>query len=231
MTTTTFTSGNKVTTVVDLTSGLGSRTTEEILALTKEGAVKEYSEVLPDGRTITYSLEVEEELFEEEEDIEIVSSKTVTSCTLHNGAGIVGTARNIQQGEEITVKKTNSRTVSREEGVMVDIIRSEEKEGGSTIFVEYLKGDTRDNSDYGTLWNNDNCDLENSDKNNGNGESLTNKKRENIDQNPKPRYPSNYRKTDRITTPETEVREEVNPEKAVKPVTVVTENGVLVTCL
>ena len=59
-----------VTTVVDLTSGLGGRTTEEILALTKDGAVKEYSEILPDGRTITYSLEVEEELFEEEEDIE-----------------------------------------------------------------------------------------------------------------------------------------------------------------
>ena len=114
MTTTTFTSGNMVTTTVDLTCGLGSRSAEEILALTKDGALKEYSEVLPDGRTITYSLEVEEELLEEEEDIEIVSSKTVTSCTVEDGMGVVGTARNIEEEEEITVRKKNSGVVSRQ---------------------------------------------------------------------------------------------------------------------
>ena len=230
MTTTTFTSGNMVTTVVDLTSGLGSRTTEEILALTKDGAVKEYSEILPDGRTITYSLEVEEELFEEEEDIEIVSSKTVTSFTLDNGVGIVGTARNIQEGEEIRVKKTNSRTVSREEGVMVDIIRSEEREGGSTIVVEYSKGDTRDNSDNNTVRINDHHDLHNGDKKDYNKESFKNEKKEKLDQNPTPKDHS-YRKADGISILELEVKEEVNPERAPTPVTVVTESGVLVTCL
>ena len=141
MTTTTFTSGNMVTTVVDLTSGLGVRTTEEILALTGDGAVKEYSETLPDGRIITYSLEVEEEVLEEEEDIEIVSSKRVTTLTLNDTTGIVESAKNTVEGEEITVKKTNSRTVSREEGSMVEIIRSEEREGGETVSMEYHKGD------------------------------------------------------------------------------------------
>eukprot|EP00092_Neocalanus_flemingeri_P046948 GFUD01053010.1.p1 GENE.GFUD01053010.1~~GFUD01053010.1.p1 ORF type:complete len:153 (+),score=74.67 GFUD01053010.1:28-459(+) len=141
MTSTTFTSGNMVTTVVDLTNGLGGRTTEEILALTGAGAVKEYSETLPDGRTITYSAEVEEEVLEEEQNIDIASSRTVTTCTAHGTGGVVETVRNVREGEEITVVKTNSRTVSREEGTTVEIIRSEEREGGSTETVQFSRSE------------------------------------------------------------------------------------------
>ena len=142
MTTTTFTCGNMVTTVVDLTDGVGVRSTEEILALTGAGAVKEYSETLPDGRTITYSLEVEEEVLEEEQDIEIASSRTVTTCTMDGSGGVVETVKSVMEGEEITVVKTNSRTVSREEGSTVEIIRSEEKEGGSSETVESSRRNT-----------------------------------------------------------------------------------------
>ena len=141
MTSTTFTSGNMVTTVVDLTNGVGGRTTEEILALTGAGALKEYTETLPDGRTITYSLEVEEEVLEEQQDIQIASSKTVTTFTLEGSGKVVETVKNVKDSEEITVIKTNSRTVSRDEGCEVEVIVSEEKEGGSTETVEYSKHD------------------------------------------------------------------------------------------
>ena len=94
---------------------------------------------MPDGRTITYSLEVEEEVLEEEQDIEIASSKTVTTFTLEGSGNVVETVRNVKEAEEITVVKTNSRTVSNEEGSEVEIIVSEEKEGGSTETVEYSR--------------------------------------------------------------------------------------------
>ena len=224
MTTTTFTSGNMVTTIVDLTCGLGGRSPEEILALTKDGAVKEYSEVLPDGRTITYSLEVEEELFEEEEDIEIVSSKTVTTCTLHDGRGVVGTARNIQEGEEITVKKTNSKTVSREEGVMVDIIRSEEREGGSSVFTEYHKGDASQGLDSDTLNGDRVKKLDNCDRKHESENIFPANKKDKSDENFR-----DHGYKSRLSETQDEV--DLNSKYPLKPVTVVSENGVLVTCL
>ena len=72
-----FTRGNVTTTVVDLTEGIGQRSAEEILKLTSEGEIREFSERLPDGRIITYSLEIEEEILEEEEEIEINSSRKI----------------------------------------------------------------------------------------------------------------------------------------------------------
>ena len=138
MTSKTFTSGNTVTTVVDLTEGIGGRSTEEILELMRPGAAKEFTEILPDGRTITYSLEVEEEILEEQQDIEINSSKTITTFTLEGG-NVVETVRNVKDSEDITVVKTNSRTVSREEGCQVEVIVSEEKEGGSTETIDCSK--------------------------------------------------------------------------------------------
>ena len=50
------------------------------MALTRDGTLKEYSQTLPDGRIIMYSLE--EKVFEDKEDIEITSSRTVTTCDL-----------------------------------------------------------------------------------------------------------------------------------------------------
>ena len=57
--------------------------------MTREGAIREYSETFPDGRINTYSVEVEEEVLEEEQDIEIASSRTVATCT----GGVVDTVR------------------------------------------------------------------------------------------------------------------------------------------
>ena len=99
-----FTTGNVTTTVVDLTEGLGDRTPEEILRLTQDGTIKEYSEQLPDGRTITYSLEVEEEILEEEQEIEINSSRLVGIKTADTGE----TVRSVLEGEEITIKVRHS---------------------------------------------------------------------------------------------------------------------------
>ena len=129
-----FTTGNVTTTLVDLTEGLGPRTPEEIMRLTKDGTIKEYSEVLPDGRIITYSLEVEEEILEEEEEIEINSSRTVGIATAGSGE----TMTSILEGEEIRVSKCLSRTVSREEGVTSkEVIHSQETEGGASFSVEW----------------------------------------------------------------------------------------------
>lgn len=129
-----FTTGNVTTTLVDLTEGLGPRTPEEIMRLTKDGTIKEYSEVLPDGRIITYSLEVEEEILEEEEEIEINSSRTVGIATAGSGE----TMTSILEGEEIRVSKCLSRTVSREEGVTSkEVIHSQEREGGASFSVEW----------------------------------------------------------------------------------------------
>ena len=67
MTSQTYTAGS----ILDLTNGIGGQTTEEILALTKEEAIIEYSKPLADGRTIIYSVSVEEEVIEEEQDLAI----------------------------------------------------------------------------------------------------------------------------------------------------------------
>eukprot|EP00092_Neocalanus_flemingeri_P031752 GFUD01034491.1.p1 GENE.GFUD01034491.1~~GFUD01034491.1.p1 ORF type:complete len:149 (+),score=70.02 GFUD01034491.1:51-497(+) len=121
MTSTTFTCGNVITTVVDLTNGVGGRTAEEILALTGAGAVKEYSETLPDGRTITYSLEVEEEVLEEEQDIEIASSRTVTTCTAHGTGGEVETVQSVLEGEEITVVKDKNKKTEKKKKLATEV--------------------------------------------------------------------------------------------------------------
>ena len=82
---------------------------------------------------------MEEEVLEEQQDIEIASSKNVTTFTLEGSGNVVETVRNVKDSEEITVVKTNSRTVSRDEGCQVEVIVREEREGGSTETVEYSK--------------------------------------------------------------------------------------------
>ena len=95
--------------------------------LTKNGAVREYSETLPDGRIITYTLEVTEEELEEEEDIEIAVKRMVgTFSTLH--AGVVDTLTRVQEGQDTQVRKRFSRTVSREDGVSREVLNMQESE-------------------------------------------------------------------------------------------------------
>ena len=89
---------------------------------------------MPDGRTITYSLEVEEEILEEEEEIEINSSRTVGTKTADTGQ----TLTSILEGEEITVNKSLSRTVSRDEAVTSrEVVLSQEREGGASFSLEW----------------------------------------------------------------------------------------------
>jgi len=61
MTTRTTQKGNVTTTIVDMTNGLGGRSAEEILALTGGGKTREYTETRPDGSTVTYTIDEEEE--------------------------------------------------------------------------------------------------------------------------------------------------------------------------
>jgi len=51
--------GNVTTTIMDLTNGVGGKSAEEILALTGGGKTREYTEVRPDGATVTYTIDVE----------------------------------------------------------------------------------------------------------------------------------------------------------------------------
>ena len=125
-----FTKGNVTTTLLDLTEGIGQRSPEEILSLTQNGTLKEYSERLPDGRIITYSLEIEEEVLEEEEEIEINSSRKIGTCTAENPLGLVDTVTKVVEGEEIIVNKTFVRTVSSDEGTRErEVLTTTEREG------------------------------------------------------------------------------------------------------
>ena len=102
---------------------------------------------MPDGRTITYSLEVEEEILEEEEEIEINSSRTVGTKTADTGQ----TLTSILEGEEITVNKSLSRTVSREEGVTSrEVVLSQEREGGASFSLEWSGQDSERESEQRT---------------------------------------------------------------------------------
>ena len=135
-----FTKGNVTTTLVDMTEGLGTRSPAEILLLTEDGAIREYSEKLPDGRIITYSLEVEEEVLEEEEEIEINSSRKIGTLAAETPSGQVDTLTSIVEGEEILVNKTFSRTVSSDElGTSREVIQSSETEGGSSVSVQFTR--------------------------------------------------------------------------------------------
>ena len=99
---------------------------------------------MPDGRTITYSLEVEEEILEEEEEIEINSSRTVGTKTADTGQ----TLTSILEGEEITVNKSLSRTVSREEGVTSrEVVLSQEREEGASFSLEWSGRDSERESE------------------------------------------------------------------------------------
>ena len=71
--------------------------------------VREYSEKLPDGRVITYSLEIEEEVLEEEEEIEISSRRRVDTSTAETPGGNVDTCTRVIEGEQIVVNKIFSR--------------------------------------------------------------------------------------------------------------------------
>ena len=65
--------------------------------------------VLPDGRTVTYTAEVEEEVIEEEEDIEITGSRVMTTCRKENNQQVETVSR-LTEGEVIKVTRTNSRS-------------------------------------------------------------------------------------------------------------------------
>lgn len=104
-----FTKGNVTTTILDLTEGIGQRSPEEIFKLTSGGEIKEFSEQLPDGRIITYSLEVEEEILEEEEEIEINSSRKIGTCTAETPEGVIDTLTSVIEGEEIIYISVNTR--------------------------------------------------------------------------------------------------------------------------
>jgi len=56
--------GNVTTEILDLTNGIGGKSAEEILSLTNGGSVREYTETRPDGSTVTYTIDVEEEYIE-----------------------------------------------------------------------------------------------------------------------------------------------------------------------
>ena len=145
-----FTKGNVTTTLLDLTEGIGQRSPEEILSLTENGTIKEYSERLPDGRIITYSLEIEEEILEEEEEIEITSTRKIGTCTAETPLGLVDTVTKVLEGEEITVNKTFSRTVSTDEGTRErEVLTTTEREGGATVSVDRLS--TSSNSHVGEI--------------------------------------------------------------------------------
>ena len=102
---------------------------------------------MPDGRTITYSLEVEEEILEEQEEIEINSSRTVGTKAADTGQ----TLTSILEGEEITVNKSLSRTVSREEGVTSrEVVLSQEREGGASFSLEWSGQDSERESEQRT---------------------------------------------------------------------------------
>ena len=172
----TFTKGNVTTTIVDLTEGLGQRTPAEILTLTKDGAIREFSERLPDGRIITYSLEVEEEILEEEEEIEINTTRKIGTCTAEHPEGLVDTLTSIVEGEEIIVNKTFSRTISRDELTSTEVIQSSEKEGGSSVSLEWRRNNDKpfdhDDNNSDDERNNDKpCDH---DDNNSDDERLKN---------------------------------------------------------
>ena len=64
--------------------------------------------VLPDGRIVTYTAEVEEEVIQEEEDIEITGCRVVTTCSKENNNQVETITRRTE-GELIKVTKTNSR--------------------------------------------------------------------------------------------------------------------------
>ena len=81
---------------------------------------------------------MEEEILEEQQDFVINSAKTITTLTLE-GENVVETVTNVKDSEDITVVKTKSRTVSQDEGCEMEVIVSEEKEGGSTETVECSK--------------------------------------------------------------------------------------------
>ena len=65
-------------------------------------------QVLPDGRTVTYTAEVEEEVIEEEEDIEITGSRVMTTWRKENNQEVEEVVR-LTEGEVIRVSRTNSR--------------------------------------------------------------------------------------------------------------------------
>ena len=75
------------------------------------GEVREWSEVLPDGREVTYTAEVEEEIIQEQEDIEITGCRVLTTSSKENSHTLETVVR-LAEGEIIKVTKTNSRSHS-----------------------------------------------------------------------------------------------------------------------
>ena len=75
------------------------------------------NKVLPDGRTVTYTAEVEEEVIEEEEDIVMTGSRVLTTCSKENNHQ-VETVSSVAEGEVIRVTKTHSRWSYRRVNVL-----------------------------------------------------------------------------------------------------------------
>ena len=78
------------------------------MVVSQGGEVREWSEVLPDGRVVTYTAEVEDEIIQEQEDIEITGCRVVTTSSKEN-SHTVETVVRLTEGEIIKVTKTNSR--------------------------------------------------------------------------------------------------------------------------
>ena len=70
--------------------------------------MREWTEVLPDGRVVTYTAEVEDEIIQEQEDIEITGCRVLTTSSKEN-SHMVETVVRLAEGEIIKVTKTNSR--------------------------------------------------------------------------------------------------------------------------
>ena len=67
--------------------------------------------MLPDGRVVTYTAEVEDEIIQEQEDIEITGCRVLTTSSKEN-SHTVETVVRLAEGEIIKVTKTNSRLVT-----------------------------------------------------------------------------------------------------------------------
>ena len=54
------------------------------------------------------------------------------------------TVRSVMEGEEITVLRTFSRSVSREDGTSMEVIRSKETEEGAKVSIEFSRSDVNE---------------------------------------------------------------------------------------
>ena len=82
---------------------------QEILALTGGGASREYTEVRPDGTTVTYTVDVEEEEFE------VSTGRSRLDKRSNNGVACLRKTRGIQcKTERYNISKTSDYNPSKQ---------------------------------------------------------------------------------------------------------------------